>query len=118
MSDPWFARLAQAGVPHEVIRRIYERYGSDLPEHVIQALIHDDHRSGIGWLSAPSNDPVIAEHDGFHLLEQLGYPIERFPYEAQLRAVKDGLLSGKSILWILGASLGGAAIMSWRYLTQ
>lgn len=113
----WPQRLWNANVPTEIIDRLRERY-PNLPGHVVDALISDDHRSGISWLSAPSNDPVVAEHDDFFLLERLGYPIERFPFEANARATFHGILSGKSILWLLGISVGGNAVSAWYYLSD
>lgn len=115
MKELWVTRLRNAGIPELVIVRLYERYG-EIPDVVVDALVNDDHRSGVGWLSAESNDPEVRLHDCFHLLEAMNYPIERFPYEAQGRVAFEGFMSGKSLLWILGASVGGAAIMTWRYL--
>ena len=114
----WVNAWRNEGVPEDVIRRFYERYGEPSPE-LTEALLSDDRNMGIGMLTIPYSNPEVAQHDCEMLLAKMGYPISniaetqgRFFGGTLLRGVKGAGFATVAIpIAVLGSVVGGVIMI-------
>ncbi len=109
----WTRRLRAARIPESVIQRFYRRYG-EMPDSVVDALLADDRKCGIGPVTMGS-DPACELHDLEMLLARMGFPIASIP-ETQgkflVTSIAIGIVAAGTALvaipkGVIGATVGG-----------
>lgn len=118
----WVTEWRNAGIPENIIREFYDKYGVPTPE-LTEALINDDRMIGIGKLTLPYSNDEIIQHDIRMLLSKLGWPISSavqiqtdFAADTLERGAKGLAFATVAIPIAVVGSVVGGAIMIYRAL--